>query len=169
MLPMKRNETDDEIKQRQDEALRQNEANDRAREQSRRLMFNMFQLWRVCPDKRCARARGCRGDAEACLRDRWFVHVSPEARALLAKTLELVGGGMKWQEALDAANADMEHRLKIMADIEARYGPQKRGMPESIARRLYRPPPEQAASAPVVPSPVVRSAPPRRGPRVTRL
>lgn len=167
MLPMTRNDTDDDaLKRRQEDAQRQTEADNRARDGARRNMFNLFDLWTVCPDKRCLRARSCRGDVDICLRDRWFVHVSAEARALLGKTIELVGGGMPWREALNAANADMERRLKILADVEARYGVKmpERGapLPASIARHMHAAPP-----APAAPSPVLRAAPPpHRGPRV---
>lgn len=40
-------------------------------ETMRRRQCNLFQFWRVCPRKRCARARSCAGDAEACFTHWW--------------------------------------------------------------------------------------------------
>lgn len=78
---------------------------------------------------------------------------------------------MAWKEALHAANADMQHRLKIMADVEARFGvkmPEPGApLPASILRHMKSNSP--AAPAPEAPAPVVRSAPPHRGPRVRGL
>ncbi len=84
---------------------------------------------------------------------------------------------MAWKEPLHAANADMQHRLKIMADVEARFGvkmPEPGApLPASILRHMKSNSPAAiappAAPAPEAPAPVVRSAPPHRGPRVRGL
>jgi hypothetical protein len=114
-------------------------------------MFTAFQLWTVCPDKRCARAKACSGDVEVCLRQRWFVHVSEETRAMLGKTLQLMRNGMPAHEAVAAAQADITQRKKLAAEFDARHAE------------------KPAAPAQPAPAPIRRSAPVGHGPRVRGL
>ncbi len=37
----------------------------------RQMQCNLFQFWRVCAKRACARARSCAGDPEACMQYWW--------------------------------------------------------------------------------------------------
>jgi hypothetical protein len=114
-------------------------------------MFSHFRLWTVCPDKRCARAKACSGDVEACLLKRWRVYISDETRALLSKAFQLMRDGMPAREAAAAAQADIAQHKKLIAELDARQAS------------------TPAAPAPPAPAPIRRSAPVGHGPRVRGL
>jgi hypothetical protein len=90
---------------------------------ARRRMFSFFGMWRVCPDKRCIRAKACSGDIHACTTERWRVVVPPEFKALLFKTVYLMNRGASRQEALRLAREDMEERRAAMAALATRFPP----------------------------------------------
>lgn len=159
---------DDTLKRSQEEAQRQTEADNRARDDARRSLLDFFRLWRLCPDKRCERARGCRGDTGDCFRDRWSRHVPAAARALIGKSFEFARGGMPWREAVKAASADMEMRRKIMARYDVKMPELGAPLPASILRHMKSNSPA-AIAPPAAPVPEAPAAPPHRGPRVRGL
>ena len=147
-----RSRTDDseEIKTREREEFERQQAEyAHERDSMRRELFTAYRLWTVCPDKRCKRARSCRGDTEVCMRQRWHVYVSDETRALLTKTSQLMKDGMPAREAVAAAQADIARRKKLAAELDA--------------------PSASTPPAPAAPPPVRRSAPVRHGPRIRGL
>lgn len=115
----KRNETDDERQARQLQAQRDNERRMREMEEARRALFTAFRLWQACPDRHCKRAGACRGDLDECRRQRWRVCVPDEVRAVLSKACEFAKNGMPWNEALDAAEQDVNSRLAAAARYKA--------------------------------------------------
>ena len=121
------------------------------REAARRRLFTAFRLWTVCPDKRCVRAKACRGDVDVCLHARWFVLVSAETRAMLGKALQLMHDGLSVHEAVAAVQADMAQREESAAAFDALHAE------------------KQAAPAPATAAPIRRSAPVGRSPRLTAL
>jgi hypothetical protein len=88
--------------------------------EARRRMFTIAGMWRICPDKRCARACACRGDLNTCLIERWYVVVPPEIKALLYKAIRFRSAGASPAEALRLAEEEMEKRRAALAAIEAR-------------------------------------------------
>jgi hypothetical protein len=128
-------------KRKREEFERARAESDRERDRARRKMFTAFRLWTVCPDKRCARAKVCSGDVEACLNERWFVCISDETRTMLSKTFQLLSDGMSPHEAVAAAHADIAQRKKLVAELDARQAS------------------TPAAPAPPAPAPIRRSAP----------
>jgi hypothetical protein len=138
-------------KRKREQFERQRAASERERDNARRKMFTFFKLWTVCPDKRCARAQACSGDVETCLRERWFVHISDDIRALLSKTFQLMRDGLSAHAAVAAAQADIAQRKKLVAEFDARHAE------------------KPAAPAPPAPAPSRPSAPVGHGPRVRGL
>jgi hypothetical protein len=153
----RRSRTDDQDespqakKRKREQFERERAVSERERDNARRKLFTAFQLWMVCPDKRCARAKACSGDVEVCLRERWHVHISDETRAMLGKTLQLIGDGLSVNEAVAAAQADIAQRKKLAAEFDARHAE------------------KPAAPAQPAPAPIRRSAPVGHGPRVRGL
>jgi hypothetical protein len=107
----------------------------------RRAMFTGFGMWTICPDKRCIRARACRGDVEECLEERWHVVVPANIKALVQKTFALIADGVPPVEAVRQARDHVEKVDRYLALIDRRQNA------------------AQPAAAP----------PPRAGPRVRRL
>lgn len=150
----KRNETDAERKAREDEAIRQNAENRAVSQRALRNIFSHFMLWRVCPDKRCLRARACRGDLDTCNRERWRVVVPDWFRIVLGKASDLARDGMPWKQAVRAAIADVTRREELMAEAEARR------VAEDAAK----------AAAPPAPQVTITRSQPRPGlPRIRSL
>jgi hypothetical protein len=138
--------------QRRKRAAAQQQIDERRRETeaSRRRLLSVFGMWTICPDKRCIRAQACAGDVEQCLRQRWHKVVPPETKALLQKFFTLTKEGMPPAEALAAAQKDMERRIRMQAEFDARA-------------------PEREPPRPPAPAKITRSAARRPGPRVRGL
>jgi hypothetical protein len=88
--------------------------------EARRRMFTLAGMWRICPDKRCARACACRGDLDTCLIERWHVVVPPEVKALLYKAIRFRSAGASPAEAMRLAEEEMEKHRAALAAIEAK-------------------------------------------------
>ena len=73
----------------------------------RRRLFTSAGMWRICPDKNCARARACRGDLHVCTMERWHVAVPPDVKAVLKKTLQFRLAGASPAEASRLVKEEM--------------------------------------------------------------
>jgi len=98
---------------------RQKAQGDRELAQARRKMFTHFQLWKICPDKRCARAQACAGDAARCMNERWHVVISPQTKAFLQKYFDCLRDGHTPQEAARMAKEQMDLHLAALARLDA--------------------------------------------------
>jgi hypothetical protein len=87
--------------------------------ETRRRLFTSAGMWRICPEKHCARARACRGDLETCTMERWHVVVPTEVKALLLKTIRFRLAGASPDEAMRLAKEEFEKHRAAMAAIEA--------------------------------------------------
>ena len=135
-----------------EEAQRRNAEKARLAAESQRALFSVFGMWTICPVRLCRRQHACRGDVRRCANERWHPVAPPELKAFLQKFHDYHRDGMSFDEAIAAADADMERHARRTAEIAA-----------------------EAAAMPAVPEPppapprVRRTAPLRRGPRVRSL
>lgn len=81
---------------------------------------NAFKIWTICPHKICRRNKGCGGDTEECVTQRWRRVVPDELRIYMFKVAHLVSEqGMSVEQACNAAEADFKQRAEIAARYEA--------------------------------------------------
>jgi hypothetical protein len=97
-------------------------------ETARRVVHTKLLFWRVCEEKACKRARGCRGDVDACWR-RWRPAVPDELMTRLRIAIQARVAGASVEEAIRAAN---EHVAAIEAALaNARTPPNAETVPSA--------------------------------------
>ncbi|CAN0433935.1 unnamed protein product, partial [Phaeothamnion confervicola] len=64
-------------------------------------LYTWLQFWTVCPDRRCKRVQGCRGDIDVC-RGRWWPHVPEEIKVWLQAALSARAKGASTPDACRA-------------------------------------------------------------------
>ena len=101
---MTRAKTKSEARQKRradDEAARQ------TRIAARRGLNTVLQFWIDCADKQCLRAKGCRGDVDACFR-RYWPQVPEELKVWMRAGITARNKGLSVQEAGRVAEAEVE-------------------------------------------------------------
>jgi hypothetical protein len=77
----------------------------------RRCQCNLFQFWRICRQRSCQRARGCKGDSVACL-DRGWRLLPEDIKVWYRAAAVALSAGHTAQEAHDAGVAEMARFLE---------------------------------------------------------
>jgi hypothetical protein len=104
----KEQHTQDANVERDDGPARERQADDTLRQIHTWLLF-----WKYCADKRCHRARACRGELKPCHR-RFWPQVPEEIKAWLQKAFAARRAGLSPQQAVRAADkAIAEYRVPL--------------------------------------------------------
>lgn len=88
-----------------------------------RFLLNSIGLWRICPGKRCRRARACRGDVLQCLRDRWHGVMPDEIKGLAQQTALLMDDGVPVHEAIWQTQEQIDAIERYVARLKTRGRP----------------------------------------------
>jgi hypothetical protein len=87
-------------------------------ENARRKFFNVIEIWRVCRERRCRRARACIGDLERC----WKFHIPlipQDTKTWVKKMFEMRLAGYSSEEASAAADRHLAEVKAAEAAFDA--------------------------------------------------
>ena len=90
----------------------------RRNDAQRRLVCNIFGLWRVCAEKPCQRRKSCSGDMHACFQ-RWWWLVPEQHKTFYRSYLRAHAEGVSHDDALRRAAAEVEERAAEIAERNA--------------------------------------------------
>jgi hypothetical protein len=110
-----------------------------ALETGRRIMHTKLLFWRVCTLKACKRARGCRGDVDACWQ-RWRGAIPDGLMMRLRLAISARVAGLSVEEALRAADAQVARITRTAARVA-----QDHAQPAPAPKAQPSPPPSPRA------------------------
>lgn len=103
-------------------------------ETGRRFIHTKLSFWRVCPLKVCKRARGCRGDVDACWR-LWRPAIPEEFMVKMHAAFSARAAGLSIEESLCAADQKAAEYKSLMVRSEENHARRDATAPPSAPPR----------------------------------